>query len=49
MNTIKSKITQPFKMLADWDIQSKKIKHTFSQLRADLKLAVVRKLTYLPD
>jgi hypothetical protein len=47
MNT-KSKITQPFRIFADWDIQSKKLKDTFSQLTdMNFKLETIKKLTYL--
>ena len=48
MSTIKSKIIQPFRIIADWEVQSKKLKETFSQLaNADFKLETIKRLTYL--
>ena len=38
MDAIKSKINQPFKIVGNWDVQSKKLKEKFPQLTVeDLK------------
>jgi len=50
MDTIKSKIIEPFRIVGNWNVQSKKLMEKFSQLTdADLKFDRVRKWIYLPE
>jgi hypothetical protein len=48
MDTIKNKIIEPFKVVGDWNVQSKKLKGKFPQLTdADLKFETGKEVELL--